>query len=415
LREIQGGVCAPAGFSAGGVWCGIKADPAKKDLALLFSDRPCAAAAVFTTNIVQSSSVRVARESVAGGALRAAIANSGNANACSGEGELAAARRMADLAASALGVGAGEVAVASTGVIGVPLPIGKIEKGMAALAGSLRPDAAGHAAALDAIMTTDTRRKEIALELEIGGAKNGGAGSGAVRIGGMAKGSGMIHPNMATMLCFLTTDAKIEAAALDRLLRRAAGRSFGRVTVDGDTSTNDMALIMASGASGAPPLAEGSEDFEAFALALERACAHLAREIARDGEGATRLLTVSVSGAESEESAERLARAVASSSLVKAACHGADANWGRVLCAMGYSGARFDPSRVGVRFRSAAGEVAVCAGGAPLPFSEAEAAAALSQGEIEILIECADGGGEAAAWGCDLTCEYVKINGDYRS
>jgi len=407
MKEIPGGVCAPKGFAASGVSCGIKASPGKKDLALICSREPCSAAAVFTTNRVQAASVLVTKEHIAGGSLRAAITNSGNANACTGEAGLAAARRMAELAAGALGVEPREVAVASTGVIGVPLPIEKIEGGIAALAGALRGDEAGHAAALDAIMTTDTRRKEIAVEVEIGGAP--------VRIGGMAKGSGMIHPNMATMLCFLTTDAAAGPETLGRLLRRAAARSFNRVTVDGDTSTNDMALIMANGAAGAPPLREGGEGFEAFAGALEAACVSLARAMARDGEGATKLVSVTARGARSEADAERLAKSVAGSSLVKAACFGADANWGRVLCAMGYSGAEFDPGRVGARFRSAAGEIAVCAGGACLPFSEEEARRVLSRDEIEILIECGEGGGEATAWGCDLTYDYVKINGDYRS
>ena len=351
--------------------------------------------------------MQVTREHVSGGRLRAIVANSGNANACTGEAGLEAARRMAELAAGELGIEAREVAVASTGVIGVPLPIDKIEGGIGALAESLAEGEAGHAAALDAIMTTDTRRKEIAVEIEIGGVP--------VRIGGMAKGAGMIHPNMATMLCFLTTDAAVPAGTLDGLLRRAAGRSFNRVSVDGDTSTNDMAIVMANGASGAPPVGESGEAREAFARALEEVCVSLAREIARDGEGATRLVTVEVSGAADEEAAEKLARCVAASSLVKTACFGADANWGRILCAMGYAGAEFDPASAGVRFRSAAGEVAVCAGGSPLPFCEDEAKKVLSQDEIEILITAGDGEGAASAWGCDMTYDYVRINGDYRS
>jgi len=407
MKKIPGGVCAPKGFEAGGIRCGIKAAPGKKDLALILSEKPCAAAAVFTTNLVKSACVLVTREHTAGGTLRAVIANSGNANACTGEAGLAAAKRTAELAAGRLGIDAQEVAVASTGVIGVPLPVELIEAGMDSLAKSLSADETGHAAALDAIMTTDTRRKEIAVETEIGGVP--------VRIGGMAKGSGMIHPNMATMLCFLTTDAAIPRETLDRLLRRAAARSFNRVTVDGDTSTNDMVILMANGASGSHALDETGDGFAAFADALDAVCVFLARAVAADGEGASRLVTVTVTGAANEAAAETLAKAVASSNLVKTACFGADANWGRILCAMGYSGAEFDPSGTGVRFKSAAGEIAVCAGGAPLPFSEEHAKTVLSRDEVEILIDCNGGGGSATVWTCDLTYGYVKINGDYRS
>ena len=407
MKEISGGVCAPRGFGAGGIHCGIKAAPEKRDLALIHSEKPCTAAAVFTRNLVKAACVLVTREHVAGGTLRAVIANSGNANACTGRAGLDAARRMAELAAGKLGIDAREVAVASTGVIGVPLPIGKIESGMDALADSLRSDAQGHAAALDAIMTTDTRRKEISVEIDLDGIP--------VRIGGMAKGAGMIHPNMATMLCFLTTDAAIPAETLDRILRRAVGRSFNRVTIDGDTSTNDMVIAMANGAAGGPALREGGECLETFARAFEAVCVSLARDIARDGEGASRLVTVTVSGAASEETAEALAKSVAGSSLVKTACFGADANWGRILCAMGYAGADFDPSRVGVRFKSPQGEIAVCRDGNTLPFSEDDAKRILSQDEIEILVDIAGGTGKATVWGCDLTYDYVKINGDYRS
>ncbi|MDR2923602.1 MAG: bifunctional glutamate N-acetyltransferase/amino-acid acetyltransferase ArgJ [Treponema sp.] len=409
MKTISGGVCAPKGFKAGGIWCGIKASvrpkdgSKKKDLALIYSEKSCAAAAMFTTNRVKAASVLVSQKHLAGGKLHAVIANSGNANACTGEAGLAAARRMAELAADEFAVPPGTVAVASTGVIGVPLPIAAIESSIAALANSLRGDEAGHAAALEAIMTTDTRKKEIAVELECG-----------ARIGGMAKGSGMIHPNMATMLCFLTTDVSISRELLEAALRRAVGRSFNRVTVDGDTSTNDMALIMANGASGVT-IREGSAEYTAFAEALEAACVHLARAMARDGEGATKLVTVTVNGAADEKTAEILAKSVASSSLVKAACFGADANWGRILCAMGYSGAEFDPGAVKVSFKSKAGEIAVCSNGGPLPFSEEKAKAVLSEEEIEIIIGIAASGGAASAWGCDLTYDYVKINGDYRS
>ncbi|MDR2135901.1 MAG: bifunctional glutamate N-acetyltransferase/amino-acid acetyltransferase ArgJ [Treponema sp.] len=408
MREIEGGICAPGGFRAGGIWCGIKAGSRKRDLALIYADRPCAAAAVFTTNRVKAAPVLVSREHLAGGILRAVIANSGNANACTGEAGLAAARRMAELAAGEFAISPREVAVASTGVIGAPLPIAAIESGISSLADSIRPGPAGHEAALEAIMTTDTRKKAAALELEIGGA--------TARLGGMVKGSGMIHPSMATMLCFLTTDAAISRELLDRALRRAVRRSFNRVTVDGDTSTNDTVIIMANGEAGNPPIEAEGPDYGLFAEALEALCVKLARALARDGEGATRLVTVRVRGAADEGAAELLARAVASSSLVKAACFGADANWGRVLCAMGYAGADFDPAVVALRFAGAGGEVLVCESGAPVPFSEEEARRVLSGEEIEIRVDLAGGGpGAADAWGCDLSYDYVRINGDYRS
>ena len=407
IKEVNGGVCAPKGFRAGGIFCGIKASSKKRDLALIYSEKLCTAAAVFTSNRVKAASVVVSQEHLAGGALRAIIANSGNANACTGEAGLAAARRMAELAADLFAIESRQVAVASTGVIGVPLPIAAIESSMEALGNSLRGDEAGHAAALEAIMTTDTRRKEGSVEIEIDGKP--------VRIGGMVKGSGMIHPNMATMLCFITTDAVIPREALDACLRKAVKCSFNRLTVDGDTSTNDMVIVMANGEAGNVPITAGSAAFKVFGQALETLCVKLTRAMARDGEGATKLVTVTVLGAVDEKGAETLAKAVASSSLVKAACSGADANWGRVLCAMGYSGAEFDPGAVDVSFAGAGGEVAVCRSGAPLPFSEADARRILSGEEIEIRVTAGKGNGNATAWGCDLTCEYVKINGDYRS
>lgn len=407
MKTIQGGVCAPRGFSANGVWCGIRKNKDKRDLALIVSDRPCSAAGMYTTNVVKAASVLVTRRHLASGTARAIICNSGNANACTGEAGMAAADTMAALAAAAIGCPATQVAVGSTGVIGVPLPVERVEAGMAALAAGLSADAAGADRALEAIMTTDTRRKEIALEFMLGGSP--------VRIGAMAKGAGMIHPSMATMLSFITTDAKIDAPLLDAALRRAVGRSFNRVTVDGDTSTNDTVLILANGAAGNPTIAAAGADWETFAASLEEACVHLAKAVARDGEGATRLVTCAVSGAASEAVAETLAKSVVGSSLVKAACFGADANWGRILCAMGYSGAVFNPEGVQVRFRSAAGELLVCERGASVPFSEEIAKKVLSEETIEILVVLDEGSGAATAWGCDLTYDYVKINGDYRS
>jgi glutamate N-acetyltransferase/amino-acid N-acetyltransferase len=361
---------------------------------------------MFTTNLVKAASVLVSREHLAAGPCRAVIANSGNANACTGEAGIAAARRMAELAAARLGIAPEETVVASTGVIGVPLPIVSIEAGIGPLAASLNAGAAGHDAALEAIMTTDTRKKGGALEMQWDGVP--------VRLGGMVKGSGMIHPNMATMLAFITTDAAVPGEALDRALRRAVKHSFNRVTVDGDTSTNDMILAMANGAAGNSPAA-GGPGFDAFADALETLCIKLARAMARDGEGATKLLTVTVRGAADEGAAEILARSAASSNLVKAACFGADANWGRVLCALGYAGVPFDPASVDIVYASPAGEIPLCRRGGPVPFSEDEAGRILAEEEIEIRITLGNGPGEAVAWGCDLTCDYVKINGDYRS
>jgi glutamate N-acetyltransferase/amino-acid N-acetyltransferase len=410
MKEIEGGVCAPKGFRAGGIRCGIKASREKRDLALIVSDKPCAAAGVFTTNRVQAAGVIVSREHLAGGMLRAVIANSGNANACTGEAGLLAARRMAALTAERLSgpVSARQVAVASTGVIGVPLPITVIEQGIDRLFAALQSGAEGHDAALEAIMTTDTRKKGGAVEIEVDGV--------TVRIGGMVKGSGMIHPNMATMLGFITTDADISGEMLDRALRRAVRRSFNRITVDGDTSTNDTVLLLANGEAHNPRIDTDGAGYEAFASALESFCTGLARAMARDGEGASRLVTVTVRGAACEDDAEVLAKSVASSSLVKAACSGADANWGRVLCAMGYAGAPFDPAAVSVRFASSAGTVLVCEKGGPVSFSEEDAKRVLLQEEVEILIDIEGGGsGAVSAWGCDLTCDYVRINGDYRT
>jgi len=317
------------------------------------------------------------------------------------------------LAADALGISQSEVAVASTGVIGVPLPVAAIENNIGALKASLRNDEQGHAAALEAIMTTDVRKKEIAVEAEIGGE--------LVRIGAMTKGSGMIHPNMATMLAFITTDAAVENAALDTALRLAVKRSFNRLTVDGDTSTNDMVVIMANGEAGNTPVNSSNKcphctaDFNAFYSALEYVCVSLAKKMARDGEGATKLVTVTVANAASEDAAETLAKSVASSSLVKAACFGADANWGRVLCALGYAGVDFTPEKTDVVFKSGAGEIQVCKNGESVTFSEEKAKKILSEEEIEISVNLNDGDAKASVWGCDLTYDYVKINGDYRS
>lgn len=412
MKTISGGVCAARGFRAGGVWCGIKASEKKRDLGLIYSEKTCAAAALFTTNLVRAASILVSAEHLARGRLHGVIANSGNANACTGEAGIRAARRMAALAADELALGPEAFAVASTGVIGVPLPIEKIEAASSSLVNSLNNDQAGHDAALEAIMTTDTRRKDIAVECEIAGK--------TVRFGAMTKGSGMIHPNMATMLCFITTDCAINRELLDRALRKAAGLSFNRLSVDGDTSTNDMVLILANGASGNAPIQTEGPDYTIFEETLIFLCVKLARAMAWDGEGATKLVTVKVSGAGSEADAEALAKSVVSSSLVKAACFGADANWGRVLCALGYAGVSFNPDMASVDFAGTAdagnsGVVTVFKNGSPVEFSEEEAKRVLSGGEIEIRVSAGDGPGSAEVWGCDLSYDYVKINGDYRS
>jgi len=412
VKEISGGVCAPKGFLAGGIRCGIKPSSQKKDLALIYSLKICSAAAMFTENKVKAASVLVSQENISHGKIRAVIANSGNANACTGEEGMIAAKRMVKLAADVLLIDPAEVAVASTGVIGVPLPINVIEKNIDILKTSLRDDEQGHNDALEAIMTTDTHKKDIAVEIEIGGKP--------VRIGAMTKGSGMIHPNMAavkhaTMLTFITTDAAVLPSALDSALRAAVKHSFNRLTVDGDTSTNDMVLVMANGEAGNAPITMESADYEVFRAAIEKVCIVLTRMMARDGEGATKLVTVTVNGASCEDTAEALAKSIASSSLVKTACFGADANWGRILCAMGYAGVDFIPEKTAVKFKSTIGEIEVCRDGQTVNFSEEKAKEILTQEEIEIIVNLQEGNGTVSVWGCDLTYDYVKINGDYRS
>ncbi|MDR2965947.1 MAG: bifunctional ornithine acetyltransferase/N-acetylglutamate synthase [Treponema sp.] len=411
MKEITGGVCAAKGFLAGGIRCGIKPSSQKKDLALIYSKTNCSAAAVFTTNKVKAACVVLSENHIADAKLRAIIANSGNANACTGQAGIKTAKRMAQLVADNLLIDPSDVAVASTGVIGVPLPVDLIEKNIDALKQNLRSDELGHNAALEAIMTTDTKKKDIAVQIEIDGK--------AVHIGAMTKGSGMIHPNMATMLAFITTDAAILPSALNTALRQAVKKSFNRLTVDGDTSTNDMAVVMANGEAGNTTITGECENYKIFYNALEYVCIDLTKKMARDGEGATKLVAVKVTGAENEDTAEVLAKSAASSSLVKAACFGADANWGRVLCAMGYgahnAGVNFNQDNVNISFSSKAGTVQVCKNGGSIEFSEEKAKLILLEEEIDIIIELNDKDGEATVWGCDLTYDYVKINGDYRS
>ena len=404
---ISGGVCAAQGFRAAGLHVGVKTHNVnKKDVALIVSDAPCAAAAMFTKNVVQAAPIHVTRAHLAAGRVRAVIVNSGNANACAPHGE-ENAERMCAAAASALGCAPEEVLVASTGVIGQTLKVDVIEKGVPELFGLLeRSDEASDAAA-HAIMTTDTVKKEYAGEVIIGGK--------TVRIGGIAKGSGMIHPNMGTMLCFLTTDCAISQEMLQEALREVVRLTFNRISVDGDTSTNDTCCILANGLAGNPEITSRGEAYVDFVMKLHEVCYHLARQMAKDGEGAKHLITCTVRGARSEEQAETISKSVISSTLTKAAIFGCDANWGRVLCAMGYSGETFDPERVDVTFGSEAGEILVCQNGRGLDFDEDLAKKILTEDEVEIEIRMAEGDESCTCWGCDITYDYIKINGDYRT
>ena len=406
LKEISGGVCAAKGFTASGIHCGVKAgsSPDKNDLALILSEKECAAAAVYTLNRVKAAPIYVTMDHLEDGVAWGVVANSGNANACcpmSHEN----AQAMCEAAAQATGREAGDFVVASTGVIGQTINIGAIQAGLPQAAAALSADGSDRAAT--AIMTTDTVKKEIAVCVEIGGRE--------VKIGAIAKGSGMIHPNMGTMLAFVTTDCAITHEMLSEALHEVVARTFNRVTVDGDTSTNDMCVVLANGMAGNAQIEWKDEDFAAFQGALDYVCRHLARAIAGDGEGASKLVTCRVVGARSEESAERLAKAVVGSSLVKAAMFGADANWGRVLCAMGYSKAPFRPEHVDISFQSAAGDIPVCRQGDGLAFDEDKAKEVLSQKEVVIAVDLHEGDESAECWGCDLTYDYVKINGDYRT
>ena len=404
MNIITGGVCAAKGFQANGIHCGIRKNHSKKDLALIYSEVPANAAAVYTTNLVKGAPLLVTKAHIADGRAQAVICNSGNANTCNADG-IEIAEAMSALVAKQLSIPASDVVVASTGVIGQPLKLDPIAAGLPALAEGLNPD--GSAAAAEAIMTTDTVRKEIAVEFELGGV--------TCHLGGIAKGSGMIHPNMATMLVFLTTDAAISAEMLQKALSGDVAGSFNMVSIDGDTSTNDMVTILANGMAGNAEIISEVTDFTAFMTALNTVTVQLCRCIAGDGEGATKLLECRVEGAQNLSIARTVAKSVICSSLLKAAMFGADANWGRVLCAIGYSGADVDVQRVDVAFKSPKGIVEVCKNGAGVPFSEEEAKAVLLEKEIEILLKLNSGDAAATAWGCDLTYDYVKINGDYRT
>ena len=403
IKLIGGGVCAAAGFTGAGIHCGIRKSRTKRDLALILSSVPASAAAVYTTNLVKGAPLDVTKKHLENGVARAVICNSGNANTCNADG-IEIAETTCELLAAELGIAPEDVIVASTGVIGQPMSIEPFKAGIPELCRALGPNSRDVA---EAIMTTDTKLKEVAVEFSAGGK--------VCRLGGIAKGSGMIHPNMATMLVFLTTDCAVSPEMLQKALSSDVQETFNMISVDGDTSTNDMVSIMANGLAGNAEICSEGEDFDNFMRALNTVTVYLCRCIAGDGEGATKLLECSVTGGKDKAAAKTVARAVICSSLLKAAMFGADANWGRVLCAVGYSGAEVDIHKVGVAFRSKAGTVTVCKDGAGVPFSEEEAKAVLSEGEIDILVSLGDGEASATAWGCDLTYDYVKINGDYRT
>ena len=404
---IEGGGCAAKGFSAGGIHVGVKShNTDKKDVALIVSETPCAAAAVYTKNAVKAAHIVIDRAHLANGTVRAVFVNSGNANACAPNGEKHAEEICAAVA-KAVGCAEDDVILAATGVIGQELNTDVIVSGIPALYAATAATPAGSDAAACAIMTTDTVKKELALELVIGGK--------TVHIGGITKGSGMIHPNMGTLLCFVTTDCAISPAMIREALQETVRVSFNRISVDGDTSTNDTFCVLANGLAGNAEITEKGADYAVFVEALKELATQLAIKMASDGEGANHLITCEVAGAASEESAETLAKAVISSTLTKAAIFGADANWGRVLCAMGYSGESFDADKVDVSFASAAGEIPVCIGGRGLAFDEDLAKKILTEHDIIIRIAMGEGSGAATCWGCDITYEYIKINGDYRT
>ena len=398
FNGIKGGVCAPKGFKASGVHCGIRHNRTKNDIAMIFSEVPASAAAVYTRNLVKGAPLTVTKKNleISRGVAQAVICNSGNANTCNADG-IEIAEKMCAIAAGALDIKPENVIVGSTGVIGQQLSLVK----------NLSADSDGSNSACEGIMTTDTVKKEIAVEFELSGK--------TCKIGAIAKGSGMIHPNMATMLIFITTDANIKPEILNAALSETVPDTFNMISVDGDTSTNDMAVVMANGLAGNNLISERNKDFEIFKDALNFICVKLCRMLAGDGEGATKLLECRVTGAKDIKAAKTAAKSVICSSLFKAAMFGADANWGRVLCAIGYSGADVDVNKIDVAFESSAGKIEVCRNGAGIDFSEELAKKILSERDIDILISLNDGKAKATAWGCDLTYDYVKINGDYRT
>lgn len=403
IKTVSGGVCAAKGYKAGGIHCGIRKNKTKRDLALIVSEVRAKAAAVYTTNLVKGAPLVVTKENISDGYAQAVICNSGNANTCNADG-IEKAQAMCKLVSDRLGISEKDVVVASTGVIGQTLDITPIENGMDELVKSLGNNSKE---AAEGIMTTDTVLKEIAVEFTVGGKQ--------CTIGGIAKGSGMIHPNMATMLVFITTDCAISSEMLSKALKSDIADTFNMVSVDGDTSTNDMVTVLANGMAENEEIVSEGEAFDEFMKALNTVTVYLCRCIAGDGEGATKLLECKLSGAKTKEIAKTVAKSVICSSLTKAAMFGADANWGRVLCAIGYSGADVDVTKIDVAFSSPKGTVEVCKNGAGIPFSEEKAKEILLEKEIEIIVALNDGEFSSTAWGCDLTYDYVKINGDYRT
>ena len=403
MKQVDGGVCAAKGYQAAGVYCGIRKNKTKKDLALIYSETKAACACVYTQNLVKGAPILVTKANVADGYAQAIICNSGNANTCNANG-VEIATQMCDLLGNALKISASDIVVASTGVIGKTLDIEPIASGIDPLIAALGDDSN---AAAEAIMTTDLAKKEIAFKFTVGGK--------TCHIGGICKGSGMIQPNMATMLGFVTTDVAISPAMLQQALSADILDSFNMVSVDGDTSTNDMVTILANGMAGNAEITSAGADYDAFCAALSAVTQHLSRSIAADGEGATKLIICKLTGASDKAAAIKLSKSVINSPLVKCAMFGADANWGRVLCALGYAGVPTDVNQVGVTFSSAAGSITVCQNGMGVDFSEEVAKKVLSEKEITIEITLGDGSASATAYGCDLTYDYVKINGDYRT
>ena len=404
MKQINGGVCAAKGFLANGIHCGIRRNKTKRDLALIYSRVPAAAAATYTQNLVKGAPLTVTKNHISDGIAQAMICNSGNANTCNADG-IEIANKVSKLAADALGLTPNDIVIASTGVIGLPMEIAPFASGIPALVSGLSED--NSEAAAEGIMTTDTQMKQVAVSFEIDGKE--------CRIGGIAKGSGMIHPNMATMLVFITTDCAISSEMLQKALSTDVQSTFNMLSVDGDTSTNDMVTVLANGMAGNKEITEEDENFAKFMCALNTINVYLCRHIAADGEGATKLIECTVSGAKSDECAKAVAKSVVCSSLTKAAMFGSDANWGRVLCAIGYSGQDVDVNKIDVAFSSIKGTINVCLNGSGIDFSEDLAKTILLEDEIEILVNLNDGEYDSTAWGCDLTYDYVKINGDYRS
>ena len=404
MKIISGGICAAKGFTASGIHCGIRKNRTKKDLSLIYSQVPATASAVYTTNLVKGAPLLVTQKHIENGVAQAVICNSGNANTCNANG-IEIAEKMSELIANELNIKSDDIVVASTGVIGQPLNILPIKDGIPQLVKDLSDN--GSASAAEGIMTTDTVMKEVAIEFTVGGK--------ICKIGGIAKGSGMIHPNMATMLVFITSDVNISKEMLDKALKSDIQNTFNMISVDGDTSTNDMVCVLANGLAGNEKISCEGEYFNAFMKALNTVNVTLCRAIASDGEGATKLLECNVVGAKDLETAKTVAKSVICSSLTKAAMFGADANWGRVLCAIGYSGAKVDVTKIDVCFKSIKGEILVCKDGSGVDFSEEKAKEILLEKEIVIAVNLNDGEYSSCAWGCDLTYDYVKINGDYRT